>query len=163
MCFRGISLIFQRTHNDLRKPASLLFLIERMEWLQNVRIRTLTTELWIRKQNRGIHFIISPMCFVLLSTFSTSLLINGRMFPAEDEFYSANILYAFFSQRFLKYRNSEQADIKWCYNMNRCYRIGLFRPTLIKDKGMACLIALLSNVCVETHVDLTAIKCSKGR
>ena len=31
------------------------------------------------------------------------------------------------------------------------------------DKGRACLIALLINVSVETHVDLTAIKCSKGR
>ena len=47
--------------------------------------------------------------------------------------------------------------------MNICYRIRLFRPTLVKDKGLACLIALLSNVSVETHVDFTAIKCNKGR
>ena len=32
------------------------------------------------------------------------------------------------------------------------------RATLVKDKGLACLIALLSNVSVETHVDLTASK-----
>ena len=46
--------------------------------------------------------------------------------------------------------------------MNICYRILLLRPTSVKDKGLACLIALLSNVSVETHMDLTAIKCSKG-
>ena len=42
--------------------------------------------------------------------------------------------------------------------MNIRYRIRLFRATLVKDKGLACLIALLSNVSVETHVDLTASK-----
>ena len=153
-----------------------------MEWFKNINIKTVTTEYWIRKQNRRIHFIISrtgeeliwcqqkfilcdshltpSMYFMLLSM---SLLINGRMFPEEDEFYSANILYAFFSQRLFKYRHSEQTDIEWSYNMNIRYRIRLFRPTLVKDKGLACLIALLSNVSVETHVDLTAIKCSKGR
>ena len=47
--------------------------------------------------------------------------------------------------------------------MNIRYRIRLFMPTLVKDKGRTCLIALLINVSVETHVDLTAIKCSKGR
>ena len=47
--------------------------------------------------------------------------------------------------------------------MNIRYRIRLFMPTLVKDKGRACLIALLINVSVETHVDLAAIKCSKGR
>ena len=45
--------------------------------------------------------------------------------------------------------------------MNIRYRIRLFRPTLVKEKGPACPIAL--NVSVETHLDLTPIKCSKGR
>ena len=47
--------------------------------------------------------------------------------------------------------------------MNIRYRIRLFMPTLVKDKGWGFLIALLINVSVETHADLTAIKCSKGR
>ena len=47
--------------------------------------------------------------------------------------------------------------------MNIHYRIRLFMPTLVKDKGRACLIALLINVSVETYVHLTAIKCSKDR
>jgi len=42
--------------------------------------------------------------------------------------------------------------------MNICYRIRLFRATLVKDKSLACLVPLLSNVSVETHVDLTASK-----
>ena len=33
---------------------------------------------------------------------------------------------------------------------------------LVKDQDLACIIALFINVSVETHVDLTAIKCSKG-
>ena len=51
-----------------------------------------------------------------------------------------------------KYRNSEK---------NRYRMLLQYEHTL--DKGRACLIALLINVSVETHVDLTAIKCSKGR
>ena len=34
LCLRYFP-IFQRTHNDLRHPVSLLFLRKRMEWLQN--------------------------------------------------------------------------------------------------------------------------------
>ena len=44
--------------------------------------------------------------------------------------------------------------------MNIRYRIRLFMPTLVKDKGRACLIALLINVSVETHVNLTHKKNS---
>ena len=47
--------------------------------------------------------------------------------------------------------------------MNIRYTIQLSRLTLVKDKDLACLIALLSNVSVETHVDLIDIECSKGR
>ena len=46
-----------------------------------------------------------------------------------------------FSQRLFKYRNSE-TDIESRYNMNIRYRIRLFMPTLVKDKGWAFLIAL---------------------
>ena len=44
--------------------------------------------------------------------------------------------------------------------MNIRYRIRLFMPTLVKDKGWAFLIALLINVSVETHEDLSASKVS---
>ena len=45
--------------------------------------------------------------------------------------------------------------------MNIRYRIRLFRATLVKDKGLACLRAVLSSVYLETtltHVELTASK-----
>ena len=102
------------------------------------------------------------LCLVLLSTLSSSLLINGSMnVSGRSWIYSANIFYAFFNQRVFKYRKSEQTYIEWCYNMNIRYRIRLFIPTLVKDKGRACLIALFININVKTH--LIAIKRSKGR
>ena len=85
------------------------------------------------------------------------------MFADEGEFYSANILHAFSASVCLNIEIKKKTDIEGCYNMSIRYRIRLFRPILVKDKGRACLIALLINVSVETHVDLTAIKCSKGR
>ena len=85
-------------------------------------------------------------------------LLNGRGFPEEDAFYSANYIYAYFSQRLIEYKNSGQIVIERFYNMNKRYKIILFRPTLVQDKGLACLIGLLSNVSVETNLDLTANK-----
>ena len=44
------------------------------------------------------------------------------------------------------------------------YEHTLQDPTLRANiKGRACLIALLINVSVKTHVDLTAFKCNKGK